>query len=100
MVGRRPSSFSFPSGHSAAAFAGATLLRRHYPRWTATFYLLAVMVGFSRIYLGAHYPGDVATGGIGGTILAETSHVLLARTSRRWTGGVYKALNLLRWLMR
>ena len=57
VVGRRPGSFSFPSGHSAAAFAGATLLRRHYPRWTGAFYLLALMVGFSRVYLGAHYPG-------------------------------------------
>ena len=100
VVGRRPSSFSFPSGHSAAAFAGATLLRRYYPRWTKGFYLLAVLVGFSRVYLGAHYPGDVVTGGIGGTVLAETSHKLLMRPSRGWAGGVYKMLHALRRLAR
>ena len=100
VVGRRPSSFSFPSGHSAAAFAGATLLSRHYPRWTKAFYLLAVLVGFSRVYLGAHYPGDVVTGGIGGTVLAETSHALLMRPTRGWAGRVYKALIVLRQLAR
>ena len=100
VVGRRPSSFSFPSGHSAAAFAGATLLSRHYPRWKKAFYLLAVLVGFSRVYLGAHYPADVVTGGIGGTLLAETSHALLSPCSRNWAGKVYKGLNALRRLAR
>ena len=100
VVGRRPGSFSFPSGHSAAAFAGATLLRRHYPRWTAAFYLLAVSVGFSRVYLGAHYPADVVIGGLGGTVLAETSRAVMAKPARRLGSSLLPWLRRMRWFVR
>lgn len=98
VVGRRPGSFSFPSGHSAAAFAGATLLRRYYPRWTSLFYLLAVMVGLSRVYLGAHYPGDVAVGAVSGTMLAEVTRAAISHPTRRLAGPILGGLRFLRWL--
>jgi undecaprenyl-diphosphatase len=70
-VGKKPGTYSFPSGHSAAAFAGAWLMTRHFPRLAPAWYSVAALVGFSRIYLGVHYPGDVISGALSGTALAE-----------------------------
>jgi undecaprenyl-diphosphatase len=63
VLGLHPRSPSFPSGHSATAFAGAAflvmVLRR--PRALLLF-VPAALVAFSRVYLGAHYPSDVFAG--------------------------------------
>ena len=71
VIGKKPGSWSFPSGHSASAFAGAWLLSRDFPGQGSLFFLLAALVGLSRIYLGDHYPGDVLSGALSGMALAE-----------------------------
>lgn len=68
------SSNSFPSGHTATAFAIATFLTVYFkkPALTITFFLCAALVGFSRVYLLQHFFEDVLTGaaiGILSTIL-------------------------------
>jgi undecaprenyl-diphosphatase len=60
---------SFPSGHSERAFSGAVVLANHYKKYNLLFYILAVLVSFSRVYIGLHYPLDVLIGAINGIIL-------------------------------
>jgi membrane-associated phospholipid phosphatase len=59
---------AFPSGHTAFAFAGATILADRYPKLRIPLYIGAGLVGVSRIYLGRHYVSDVVGGAAVGTI--------------------------------
>jgi undecaprenyl-diphosphatase len=79
---REPHDHSFPSGHAATSFAGATLLSAYAPRLRVPLYALAVLIAFSRLYVGVHYPLDVLGGAVVGVGVA-TALLLLAAGRRR-----------------
>lgn len=77
---RMPSSRSFPSGHSAGAFAFATGVGHVMPAAAAPLRGLAALVAYSRVHTGVHYPGDVLAGALMGSALAQLTTHWLDRT--------------------
>ena len=71
-------SYSMPSGHTSICFATATAVSLIYPKWyvIAPMYTWASLVGYSRMYLGVHYPSDIVAGAIVGSGSAIGTHYL------------------------
>jgi undecaprenyl-diphosphatase len=68
---RMPTSTSFPSGHSASAFAFAAGVGSQLPMVAVPLHGLAGVVAYSRVHTGVHYPGDVVVGAVLGTVVAQ-----------------------------
>lgn len=76
---RMPTTTSFPSGHSASAFAFATGVGHVLPREALALRTLAALVAYSRVHTGVHYPGDAIAGSLLGSALAQLTTNALER---------------------
>jgi undecaprenyl-diphosphatase len=62
-------SFSFPSNHASNTFAFALLGTLCFRNWVLLVYTFALLVGYSRVYLGVHYPSDILGGAVLGSVM-------------------------------
>lgn len=69
--------YSFPSGHTCAAFCIALAVAHHLPDLAFPVLGIAGLVGVSRVYLGVHYPSDVLFGGLAAGFACWLSPLLL-----------------------
>lgn len=76
LIGNKASDFSFPSGHSGSSFAAATAMfwtmKKGNIRWLLI--LGAVLMAFTRLYIGIHYPTDIIGGILTGTICGYAAY--------------------------
>ena len=79
---RVPHQPSFPSGHSATAFACATVIAWAAPRLRIPAFVLAAAIAWSRVYVGVHWPLDVLGGATLG-VLVSTILLMLAGVLQR-----------------
>lgn len=76
--------FSFPSSHATNIFTGMSIFSFVYPRLKFPLYAVAVLVAYSRVYVGVHYPFDVVAGTVLGIACAVTIIVMYKLVSNRF----------------
>ena len=81
---RRPSEYSFPSGHAGSSFAAACVMLRKLPkRYGIPAFVLAVLIALSRLYVGVHDPRDVLFGVISGILISYAAEAVVERIWKR-----------------
>jgi undecaprenyl-diphosphatase len=78
----KPTDGSFPSGHTAAAFASAFVIYHFNKRWGVAAYTLAILIALSRLYLYVHFPTDVLGGMIIGTLVGLLAVLVVGKVDR------------------
>ena len=64
-----PHGSSFPSGHTASSFVAAFMMGRYWDKYGKYSYILAVLIGLSRLHVAVHYPTDVLGGAVSGILI-------------------------------
>lgn len=83
--GYRGGMYGFVSSHAANmfAFATCTALFLRQKKWTIFFLLWSVLICYTRMYLGVHYPADIACGALLGTIIAFICYTMWIKISKK-----------------
>ena len=68
--------WSMPSNHAANMFSLAIVLSYFYKKYKPLLFLLAILISFSRVYVGVHFPGDVIVGGFIGFFISSSFLIL------------------------
>ncbi|GAA0079134.1 phosphatase PAP2 family protein [Clostridium sp. CTA-5] len=76
---KAPTGFSFPSGHTMSSFAAATIISKANKKFGIAAFILAALIGFSRMYLYVHYPSDVLVGCVLGIIFSSIIYKIVNR---------------------
>lgn len=83
----RGGKFGFPSSHAANSFGVATFLflaLRHHISWVWITFVVALLISYTRLYAGVHYPSDVLAGGVIGAALGYSGWRLYQLAAKRW----------------
>jgi len=76
----RLSDYSFPSGHTGASFAASfVIIKSRLPYVRIPALILAILIACSRLYLGVHYPTDVAAGMVIGIIMSYIACAIISK---------------------
>ena len=73
---KKPTDYSFPSGHTAASFAAVTALFFAKEKYRYQALVLAVLIAFSRLYLYVHYPTDILGGILVGILCGVIAYLI------------------------
>ena len=87
LLGERMHDFSFPSGHTIASFEAAVVMLKNSKKMGIPAMILAVLISFSRLYLYVHYPTDVLTSVILGTLFALIGDAIAAKVAPKLPSG-------------
>ena len=81
---KKPTDFSFPSGHTAISFAVSGILVRYLDKkYGMTAIVFAVLIAFSRLYVGVHFPSDVLAGVVTGILSSYVGQFLFEKISEK-----------------
>jgi membrane-associated phospholipid phosphatase len=83
VVGQPLAYRSFPSGHTNTAFSAATLIALAFGGWFWLAFIPAALVGYSRMYMGLHFPLDVAAGALLGLFVMSLTVFLYKKMEKR-----------------